>query len=95
VVVEHQGCQPRKSDLFAIELTGCLGPEAQRPCTQLADLTGEGPEGRKRVNELISIGLLLSLSAKLKISSAKWESVPWLGLSKDNPAFVLNLRHFH
>jgi hypothetical protein len=41
---------------FAIELTGCLGPEAQRLCTQLADLTGEGPEGRKRVNELISIG---------------------------------------
>jgi hypothetical protein len=29
---------------FAIELTGCLGPEAQRLCTQLADLTGEGPE---------------------------------------------------
>jgi hypothetical protein len=41
---------------FAIELTGCLGPEAQRLCTQLADLTGEGPEGRKRVNELLSIG---------------------------------------
>jgi hypothetical protein len=41
---------------FAIELTGCLGPEAQRLCSQLADLTGEGPEGRKRVNELISIG---------------------------------------
>jgi hypothetical protein len=40
---------------FAIELRGCLGPEAQRLCTQLADLTGEGPEGRKRVNELISI----------------------------------------
>jgi hypothetical protein len=40
----------------SIELTGCLRPEAQRLCTQLADLTGEGPEWRRRVNELISIG---------------------------------------
>jgi hypothetical protein len=31
-----------RASLIAIELT--LGPEAQRLCTQLADLTGEGPE---------------------------------------------------
>jgi hypothetical protein len=55
----NQGSRDASLTFFAIELTGCLGPEAQRLCTQLADLTGEGPEGRKRVNELISIRFFL------------------------------------
>jgi hypothetical protein len=33
-----------------------MGPEAINLCKQLSNLTGEGPEGLKRIFELFSIG---------------------------------------
>jgi hypothetical protein len=48
--------QPWGQLIFAIELSGCLGPEAQGLCKVMAEVGGEGPEGLKSIYESLSIG---------------------------------------
>jgi hypothetical protein len=41
---------------FGIELSGCLGPEAQHICKQMAGVGGEGPEVGLGVEEVRGLG---------------------------------------
>jgi hypothetical protein len=42
-----------------------MGPEAINLCKQMSNLTGEGPEGLKRIFELFSIGFQTNRAIRL------------------------------
>jgi hypothetical protein len=51
---------------FAIELSGCLGPEAQGLCKVMAEVGGEGPEGLKSIYESLSIGFQVNRALRIE-----------------------------
>jgi hypothetical protein len=51
---------------FGIELSGCLGPEAQHICKQMAGVGGEGPEGLKKIYESLSIGFQVNRTIRIE-----------------------------
>jgi hypothetical protein len=55
---------------FGIELSGCLGPEAQHICKQMAGVGGEGPEGLKNIYESLSIGFQVNRASESSILSS-------------------------
>jgi hypothetical protein len=42
---------------FAVELSGCFGPEALSKCKAVAEMGGGGPEALRKVYESLSIGV--------------------------------------
>jgi hypothetical protein len=51
---------------FGIELSGCLGPDEQHICKQMAGVGGEGPEGLKKIYESLSIGFQVNRAIRIE-----------------------------
>jgi hypothetical protein len=51
---------------FAIELSGCLGPEAQGLCKVMAEVGGKGPKGLKSIYESLSIGFQVNRALRIE-----------------------------
>jgi hypothetical protein len=52
---------------FGIELSGCLGPEAQHICKQMVGVGGDGPEGLKKIYESLSIGFQVNRAIRIEL----------------------------
>jgi hypothetical protein len=56
---------------FGIELSGCLGPEAQHICKQMAGVGGEGPEGLKKIYESLSFQVNRAIRIELRLHGGR------------------------
>jgi hypothetical protein len=67
-VIRSCGISSQRAKLifFGIELSGCLDPEAQHICKQMAGVGGEGPEGLKKIYESLSLGFQVNRAIRIE-----------------------------
>jgi hypothetical protein len=51
---------------FAVELSGCFGPEAQLMCKTVVEMGGGGPEALREVYESLSIGFQVNRALRIE-----------------------------
>jgi hypothetical protein len=51
---------------FAVELSGCFGPEAQQMCKTVVEMGGDGPEALREVYESLSIGFQVNRALRIE-----------------------------